>query len=489
MQDGETELDRLTYQQLDEKAKAIACVLTKYHAEGERALLLYQPGLEFITAFLGCLYAGAIAVPAYPPRANRSLERVVAIVNDAQAKFALTTQTIQQDISTRFGDNSTSKNLQFIATDTIDDKYAVDWQRPTVNKDNLAFLQYTSGSTGKPKGVMVSHGNLLANSISINRCFQNTPEHTAVSWLPPYHDMGLIGCIIQPMYVGLSMYLMAPVTFLQRPYRWLQAISRYRANTSGGPNFAYDLCVDRITPEQKAELDLSCWELAFSGAEPVRAETINKFSNYFGDCGFRKAAFYPCYGMAESTLLITGGSKQAEPVVKSFDKQSLETDRAIESNSEDATALVGCGSNIPGQSLAVVNPNTLRQCGDGEIGEIWAKSESVAQGYWQQADLTEIVFDGRIVDTKKAGFLRTGDLGFLQDGELFVTGRIKDLIIIRGRNHYPQDIELTVDSRPRCHSSGSRCGVCRDNRRGRKINYYPRNSTQCFTRTRCRSCN
>jgi acyl transferase domain-containing protein/acyl-CoA synthetase (AMP-forming)/AMP-acid ligase II/pimeloyl-ACP methyl ester carboxylesterase len=445
LQDGETELDRLTYGQLEVKAKAIASVLQSYHAEGERALLLYQPGLEFITAFLGCLYAGAIAVPAYPPRANRSSERVFAIVDDAQAKFVLTTEVIQADISSKFSENGEGKNLQFIATDAIEDELAVDWQHPAINKDNLAFLQYTSGSTGIPKGVMVSHRNLLANSISINRCFQNTSQHTAVSWLPPYHDMGLIGCIIQPMYVGLSMYLMAPVTFLQRPYRWLQAISRYGANTSGGPNFAYDLCVDRITAEQKAELDLSCWELAFSGAEPVRAETINKFSNYFADCGFRLSAFYPCYGMAESTLIITGGSKQAKPVFRIFDKQSLETDLAIESTSENATTLVGCGSNISGQSLAVVNPETLHRCSDGEIGEIWAKSESVARGYWQRPELTEIAFNGSIADTGETGFLRTGDLGFLQAGELFVTGRIKDLIIIRGRNHYPQDIELTVD--------------------------------------------
>jgi acyl transferase domain-containing protein/acyl-CoA synthetase (AMP-forming)/AMP-acid ligase II/pimeloyl-ACP methyl ester carboxylesterase len=442
LQDGETELDKLTYRQLELKAKAIAGVLQGYRAKGERALLLYQPGLEFITAFLGCLYAGVIAVPAYPPRANRSSERVFAIVDDARAKFVLTTQDIERDISSKFDENS---SLQFISTDTIEDKLADSWQYPALTTDNIAFLQYTSGSTGTPKGVMVSHGNLLANSISINRCFQNTSEHTAVSWLPPYHDMGLIGCIIQPMYVGLSMYLMAPVTFLQRPYRWLQAISRYRANTSGGPNFAYDLCVDRITEEQKAELDLSCWELAFSGAEPVRAETINKFSNYFASCGFRSSAFYPCYGMAESTLMITGGNKQAEPIFKSFNKKSLESDRAILSNDEDATVLVGCGSNLDGQSLAIVNPDSLRQCSDGEIGEIWAKSASVAQGYWQRAELTETSFNGCITDTEEAGFLRTGDLGFLQDGELFVTGRIKDLIIIRGRNHYPQDIELTVD--------------------------------------------
>jgi acyl transferase domain-containing protein/pimeloyl-ACP methyl ester carboxylesterase/acyl-coenzyme A synthetase/AMP-(fatty) acid ligase len=294
---------------------------------------------------------------------------------------------------------------------------------------------------------MVSHGNIIANSRSINHCFQNNPQHIGVSWLPPYHDMGLIGCIIQPIYVGVSMYVMAPVSFLQRPYRWLQAISKYRANTSGGPNFAYDLCVSQITPEQRDTLDLSCWELAFSGAEPIRAETIEQFSNYFRDYGFQRKAFYPCYGMAESTLLITGGNKQAEPVLKSFDKLGLEENRAIPPvQPENATNLVGCGQNIPGQKLIVVNPDTFTQCVEGEIGEVWASSDSVAQGYWRNSELTETIFQAYLQDKGEGAWLRTGDLGFLQAGELFVTGRLKDLIIIRGRNHYPQDIELTVDN-------------------------------------------
>ena len=444
--DGETEIDSFTYKQLNEKAKAIATVLQTNNAEGKRALLLYQPGLEFITAFLGCLYAGVVAVPVYPPRANRSLERLLAIVTDAQAEFALTAISIQNQVASKFASNQATENIKFIATDTLE-LNALDWQHPKLTADSLAFLQYTSGSTGTPKGVMVSHGNLIANSISINRCFQNTREHTAVSWLPPYHDMGLIGCIIQPMYVGLSMYLMAPVTFLQRPYHWLQAISRYRGNTNGGPNFAFDLCVDRISPEQKETLDLSCWELAFSGAEPVRAETIDRFSEYFRSCGFRREAFYPCYGMAESTLMITGGDKQVEPIVHSFDRQELEENRAIASSDEaNERTLVGCGQNIPGQTIVIVNPETLAKCQDQQIGEIWTKSNSVAQGYWNRPEQTAASFNACLTDTQECGWLRTGDLGFLQAGELFVTGRLKDLIIIRGRNYYPQDIELTLDN-------------------------------------------
>ena len=452
--DGETEIDSLTYQQLNEKAKAIAFILQSHHGQGQRALLLFQPGLDFITAFLGCLYAGVVAVPVYPPRANRSLERLQAIFNDAEATFALTTKSIQEQVASKLTSHDATQNIQFIATDGLNLDFATAWQAPEITLDSLAFLQYTSGSTGKPKGVMVSHGNLIANSITINHCFQNARSHTAVAWLPPYHDMGLIGCIIQPMYVGLSMYLMAPVTFLQRPYRWLQAISRYGGVTNGGPNFAYDLCVDSVTEEQKANLDLSCWELAFSGAEPVRTETIERFSAYFRDCGFRRQAFYPCYGMAESTLMITGGDKLQEPVIKSFDSRTLEENLAVVTNdSENSTTLVSSGGNLPGQKLAIAkltggiaNPETLNACGEDEIGEIWAKSASVAQGYWNRPELTLHSFNGVLKDTQESGWLRTGDLGFLHQGELFVTGRLKDLIIIRGRNYYPQDLELTVDN-------------------------------------------
>ena len=443
--DGETEIDCLTYQQLDRRAKAIAFVLQNHHARGQRALLLYQPGLDFITAFLGCLYAGVVAVPVYPPRANRSIERLRAIVADAGASFALTTELIREQVASKFAEGNTSDRVEFITTDTVELNSANVWQYPEITTDSLAFLQYTSGSTGKPKGVMVSHGNLMANTAAIEHYFQNRREHNLVSWLPPYHDMGLIGSIIQPAYVGSSMYLMAPVTFLQRPYHWLRAISNYRAATNGGPNFAYDLCVDRITPEQKATLDLSCWELAFSGAEPVRAETIDRFSEYFRECGFRRRAFYPCYGMAESTLMITGSDRFSEPVTASFDSKQLEENRAVTSLSEDKVTLVSSGRNASGQSIVIANPESLAQCRDGEIGEIWVKSPSVAKGYWGRPELTTASFNAVLADTREAGWLRTGDLGFLQAGELFVTGRLKDLIIIRGRNYYPQDIELTID--------------------------------------------
>jgi acyl transferase domain-containing protein/acyl-CoA synthetase (AMP-forming)/AMP-acid ligase II/acyl carrier protein/predicted alpha/beta-fold hydrolase len=444
--DGETEAESLTYQQLDEQARAIAAKLQSLNAKGERVLLLYPSGLEFISAFFGCLYAGAIAVPAYPPRANRSLERLQTIVSDARANLALTPQALLGTIEGRLTQNLSTEVLSCVTTDRIDPQFARDWQPFHPTEDELAFLQYTSGSTGMPKGVMVSHGNLIHNSGLINRCFQDTPESKGVSWLPPYHDMGLIGGILQPIYVGASMTLMPPVTFLQRPFRWLQAISRDRVTTSGAPNFAYDLCVAQIPPEQRDTLDLSCWELAFTGAEPVRAETLERFAEYFSPCGFRQEAFYPCYGMAETTLIVSGGLKRATPILQTFDGKALEQNQAIAPPpSENASiTLVGCGQIVEGQ-LIIVNPETLNPCNGNDIGEIWVANQSVARGYWNRAKQTEETFNAYLADTQEGPFLRTGDLGFLQEGELFVTGRLKDLIIIRGRNHYPQDIELTVE--------------------------------------------
>jgi acyl transferase domain-containing protein/acyl-CoA synthetase (AMP-forming)/AMP-acid ligase II/pimeloyl-ACP methyl ester carboxylesterase/acyl carrier protein len=456
LQDGETESSCLNYGELQALAKAIAVTLQSYNATGERALLLYQPGIEFITAFLGCLYAGVIAVPAYPPRANRSIERLLSVVIDADAKFALTTTDLAEKIAGKFEDEGYN-SLQFISTDSIAIALATEWKRPALKSETLAFLQYTSGSTGQPKGVMVSNGNLLTNSFVINRCFQNTSEQSVVSWLPPYHDMGLIGSIVQPFYIGSSLYMMPPVSFLQRPYRWLQAISKYGANISGGPNFAYDLCVSQITEAQKANLDLSCWQLAFSGAEPVRAETIKRFSDYFASCGFRRQVFYPCYGMAESTLMITGGNKQVAPIFRDFNQAKLTNNLALEDDSTDKVTLVSSGNNILGQVLAIVKPDDLKECAEGNIGEIWVSSDSVARGYWQKKEITDYAFAATLPNYPNVKFLRTGDLGFLKDGELFVTGRLKDLIIIRGRNYYPQDIELTVDNAHEAIRSG--CGA------------------------------
>ncbi|WP_088242931.1 fatty acyl-AMP ligase [Calothrix rhizosoleniae] len=445
---GETEEITITYQELDKKARAIAAMLQSMEANGKRALLLYQPGLEFIAAFFGCLYAGVIAVPVYPPRRNHHGNRMQAIVSDAQATIALTTTSVFNNIENTLKSETELANLSYITTDLIDSEKASDWQYPQIDKNTLAFLQYTSGSTGTPKGVMISHGNLLYNEEMIQQGFGHTSDTIFVGWLPLYHDMGLIGNILQPMYLGIHCVFMPPTAFLQKPIRWLQAISRYKATTSGGPNFAYDFCVEKIKPEQLEGLDLSNWEVAFSGAEPVRARTIERFTETFAKCGFRQQAFYPCYGMAETTLFVSGGLKSEEPIIRAVNGTELWQNRVVftDTSKVDSQEFVSCGCTWMEQKIAIVNPETLIECNYGEVGEIWVSGGNIARGYWRKPKLTETTFNAYIADTVKGPFLRTGDLGFLQDGELFITGRIKDVIIIRGQNHYPQDIELTVEN-------------------------------------------
>ncbi|HAA30148.1 MAG TPA: AMP-dependent synthetase [Cyanobacteria bacterium UBA8553] len=462
--DGETETGRLTYLELDRQARAIACRLQNLGATGSRALLLYSPGLEFIAAFFGCLYAGVVAVPAYPPRRNQNMSRLQAIVADAEATVALTTTSLWDTIHNRESDNPELTKLLWLTTDDIASDLAQAWQQPEVSSNTLAFLQYTSGSTGTPKGVMVSHGNLLHNLALIHKCFGDTPNSRGVSWLPPYHDMGLIGGVLQPLYVGAPTILMPAVAFMQKPLRWLQAISNSKATTSGGPNFAYELCINKVTPEQLANLDLSSWELAFTGAEPVRAHTLEQFAATFESCGFRREAFLPCYGMAETTLIVSGGLKTAPPIVRHVDGEALEQNRVVAAASEreGTRTIVGCGQSLLEQKVLIVDPESLTPCPDNQVGEIWVSGLSVAQGYWHRFEETKQTFHGYLADlgdreTERTlgPYLRTGDLGFLQDGELFITGRIKDMMIIRGQNHYPQDIELTVEKshpalRPAC---------------------------------------
>lgn len=445
--DGETEEVSITYEELDQKARGIAATLAGMKATGERALLLYPPGLEFITAFLGCLYAGVIAVPVYPPRRNQGLSRLQAIATDAQAKFALTTTSVLISIKQRFSEELALAALHCIDTDKLTSNQFLDWQVPTFDGSKLALLQYTSGTTGTSKGVMVSHANLLHNSTLIQQYFGDTQDSLGVSWLPPYHDMGLIGGILQPLYVGAPMILMPPVAFLQQPWRWLRAISHYKATISGGPNFAYDLCVNKITPEQRESLDLSSWRVAFNGAEPVRAETLERFAATFAANGFRIESFYPCYGMAETTLIVSGRLKTDRPVVYQVERTALAQNQVVVTHDQqqESRKIVSCGQALSDGKIAIANLESLRECSSSQIGEIWVSSASVAQGYWHQPEQTEQAFNAYLADTKEGPFLRTGDLGFLQDGELFVTGRLKDVIIIRGRNHYPQDIELTIE--------------------------------------------
>lgn len=459
--DGEAQTASLTYGELDRQARAIAVYLRSYCQPGERALLLYPPGLEYIAAFFGCLYAGIIAVPAYPPRPNRSLLRIQAMIHDAQATVALTTPSIFARLERRLVKIPELKTLYWLSID-VEPHLEKQWQEPNVNSSTVAFLQYTSGSTATPKGVAIAHSNLLHNLSAIFECFSYTPNSRGVIWLPPYHDMGLIGGTLQPLYSGLPVVLMSPLMFLQSPVRWLQAISHYRATTSGGPNFAYDLCVRKITAQQMTEIDLSCWEVAFNGAEPIDSSTLERFAAKFEPYGFRREAFYPCYGMAEATLIISGGLKTASVVSKSLQGEALGRNKVVPAQVGDSRArtVVGCGNSISGQQIAIAHPDQLRRCASREIGEIWVRGASIAQGYWNNSEATNSVFNAYLADTDEGPFLRTGDLGFLEGGELFVTGRLKDAIVINGQNHYPQDIERTVEQshsqiRPTCSAAFS----------------------------------
>ena len=444
--------DVISFSELNQRAQAIAGRLQQVAKPGDRALLVFPAGLDFITSFFGCLYAGVLAVPATYPKPRRPMPRLSAIANDCDAKLAL---TIGQTLSTmdRAQAHSNLLDMPWIAIDDIDESLAEDCPSLDLGKDDLAFLQYTSGSTSEPRGVMVSHGNLLHNLEVIRAGFglepanANAPVATGVFWLPAYHDMGLIGGILETLYVGGHSVLMSPAAFLQRPVGWLDAVSQYKARVSGAPNFAYEICAARATDEQVAKLDLSSWQVAFCGAEPIRAETLNGFAERFAPAGFSSSAFYPCYGLAEATLLATGGEGPGELVLQSFVRESLEHNTVTIADNADGTrsqTLVGCGSSLLGQELLIVDPQTSTPCEPGKIGEIWLRGESIAKGYWQRADETKDTFGGYLAESNDGPFMRTGDLGFVSGGQLFVTGRVKDVIIIRGRNHYPQDIERTV---------------------------------------------
>ena len=483
LEDGKTESGNLTYSHLDRQARAIATKLQSLLEPGSRALLVYpyHAGLEFIAGFFGCLYGEIIAVTTNPPRHGKEVVKLLDRAIASGAKVVLTTteflNTIKAGIAINRQLAKQTKDFTFIATDALATDLAADWQETKIERDTLAFLQYTSGSTGMPKGVMVTHGNILINQEMICRGFKHTDETVVVGWLPMFHDMGLIGNVMQPMYLGRPGILMSPVSLAQKPFEWLKAISHYQATTSGGPNFAYDLLCLKASPENLEGLDLSNWSVAFSGAETVRAETIDRFSHIFQACGFRREAFYPCYGMAETTLFVTGGLQPEPPIVKYVDGNALEQNQVMAANPEDkgAKAIVGCGRTWLDQKVIIVDPQSLTECSGDRVGEIWVSGAGVGQGYWQQPEETENTFNAYLADTKAGRatqasesnsedaplpFLRTGDLGFVENGELFITGRLKEVMIFWGRYCYPQHVERTVQDahpalRPNCGAAFS----------------------------------
>jgi acyl-CoA synthetase (AMP-forming)/AMP-acid ligase II len=448
--DGEIEGAHLTHGALDGQARAMGALLQSYGASGERALLLYPAGLEFIPAFFGCLYAGVIAVPLPPPnmaQPQRTLPRLRTIVEDARPMLVLTTSAILSRVEGLFTQAPELRTLRWLATDKVMSSAAQEWRDPVVAANTLALLQYTSGSTAVPRGVMVSHENLLQNSAYITQAFEIGSDAVSVTWLPVFHDMGLTNGIVQPICGGRQCVLMPPQSILQRPLRWLQAISRYKATISGGPNFAYEMCARKITAEQRDGLDLGSWEVAYNGAEPIRVDTLKRFAAAFSSCGFRPSSFYPCYGLAEATLIVSGGLLKAEPILCTTRVAALEHNGIAEASDpqQSVRTLVGCGRAMPDTKIVIAHPESMTACASDEVGEIWVSGPSVTQGYWNRPEETDRTFNAYLADTGEGPFLRTGDLGFSRDGELFVTGRLKDLIIIGGRNLYPHDIELTVE--------------------------------------------
>lgn len=446
LENGEREGARITFAQLENRSRAVASLLKSGTRPGDRVLLIYPCGLDFICALLGCLYAGRIAVPAYPPRRGRSSQRLQSIIQDCAPALTLTDQATLEDLRRAANHEPLAPLTHLTATDGELASASVVEQPATIRPDTVALLQYTSGSTGAAKGVMVTHRNILSNLEVITTASGFDESSVFVSWLPLFHDMGLFGKVLLPLYLGNLSVLMDPAAFVQKPLRWLQAISTYRATASAAPDSAYDLCVRKITEQAKTTLDLTSWRDAFNGAEPVRAQTVKRFGDAFASCGFNRSTFRPVYGMAETTLYATGQPTQTLPLIRELDAASLSRGIAAPAANGKVHSLVSCGQPWLGHRVRVVDPDTAALCPPERIGEIWVSGASVAAGYWNQPDESERTFRARIAGESAGSYLRTGDLGLLMEGHLFVTGRLKDLIIIAGRNHYPQDLERTAEA-------------------------------------------
>ena len=453
LEDGDTEGERLTFAELDKHARRIAGWLQASHSQGERALLLFPAGLDFIKAFFGCLYAGLIAIPAPAPEASRrkrTVPRLQAIARDADVTVVLSTSdtlSLIKDISRNVPE---IEKLQFVDVQEIPIDSELVWQTPDIAPDDLVYLQYTSGSTTSPKGVMLSHYNVLHHCRDIRTTCEYGPHSVSITWLPYFHDYGLVEGLLVPLQNGTPAYMMSPFAFLKRPFAWLNAISRLKVTHTQGPSFAYDQCVRRIKPEQLAQLDLSSLHSAENAAEPINPWVLEAFYRMFASRGLRREAICPAYGLAEATLMVSCCPGSLPPRVGIFRADALRDGRAIETSEESLPSrrVVSCGRPIGKIKVAIVDPVTCHRLDDGTVGEIWVSDPCVALGYWQRQRDTEESFRAFIADTAEGPFLRTGDLGFMSRGELYITSRIKDLIIVAGTNYYPQDIEWTVEQ---CH--------------------------------------
>jgi acyl-CoA synthetase (AMP-forming)/AMP-acid ligase II len=437
----------ISFRELNDEARALAARLTTIVMPGDRAILVFPPGLEFIVAFFACQIARVIPVPMMMPRRLGSRDSSAAIMANCRPAIALTSTAfaLRKDLHDRFA----GEGLQWLSVDLRGEPAHSGAFFTPPNPQDIAFLQYTSGSTSEPKGVAVTHANLLANLEMIRVSLGNTRQSTYVNWVPLYHDMGLILNALEALYVGALCVLMAPNAFTQRPLNWLRAIHHYRAEVGCSPNFGYDLCVSRYRAEQMQDVDLSSWKVALNGAEPVRADTLNRFIETFAGHGFSPSAAFPAYGMAEATLLISGGRRGAARVTRIVSRSALKAHRvAAPAGPSDHQTLVGCGRALAGEQIAIVEPESRVRLSADQAGEIWVNGPNVARAYWDNAEATGTSLNARIEGRNDGDvWLRTGDLGFLDEsGELFITGRIKDLVIVRGINHYPQDIESTVQA-------------------------------------------
>lgn len=452
----------VSHRLLYHEARAVAAGLQAVASRADRALLLYPSGIDVLPSVFGCIAAGVVAVPAVPPfgRIERALPRLLSIVADAQATVGLTTSSLLPLLESVWPSEGMLQDFKWIATDLVEPDTGNDWKRPDLASEDMAILQYTSGSTSSPKGVMLRHSNILSEVAQFRSAMDERIQGATVCWMPLFHDGGLMGGVFVPLYFRMESVLIAPEAFLGRPYRWLQAISRFEAPMNGGPNFGYEMCVRKVTAEQKATLDLSCWKVAVNSAEPVALRTLNRFAEAFGPCGFDMSAFAPAYGLAEATLFVSvrrpDWDEPRQPTVRYLDGPALSEHRIVDSGAEapGAVAVVGCGASLPLQDVVIVDPATGLRCGSREVGEIWVTGPTVGAGYWRLEERSTEAFDARIEGDDRR-FLRTGDLGFLDAGELFPTGRLKDMVIIRGRNLYPHDIELVVEEshpvlRPGC---------------------------------------
>jgi acyl-CoA synthetase (AMP-forming)/AMP-acid ligase II len=445
LESGEHAGNKQVWAALNGRGCALGASIAARVEPGARVLIMLPPGIDFASAMFGVLYAGAIAIPTYPPagaRADRTTARVRGMVADAGVSLVLSHSGLHARVSALESMIPELTGVPWLDIDHVDDNAAAEWRDPMVASSAIALLQYTSGSTATPRGVMVSHGNLLHNLALSARLAAYRSDSVSVSWLPVNHDMGLINGVLQGAYSGCPTVQMAPAAFLQRPVRWLQAISRFGATHSGGPNFAYDLCTRRVSEEDREGLDLSSWRLAYNGSEPVRRSTMEHFMRVFGACGFRWAAFRPGYGLAESTLLVTSEPDGSSPVFQSTGQESTGCSAA---GRQPGATWVSSGSSTGAMRIRIVDPVTLRIREDGEVGEIWVAGESVALGYWNKPRDSAATFRAFIAGTNEGPFLRTGDLGCISNGHLFVTGRLKDVLIVRGLKHYPHDIEATAE--------------------------------------------